>query len=285
MKIENRWLHYKNYNCKAQVKLHNSLKKYGSENHMYEVIWEGFIGDMLKMERMFGDRYNVLDFKLGLNLVLPGYDDIPRVVSKETKIRQSESSGKSVVMYGENGVRLMEFPSTKVAASYLNRHPSSVSGACRTKTHKVSGYYFRYKCEFDEPLLDDIKKTINTTGLKINQICLKTLKVIKTWSSITEACKSLRLDKNKISAVCKGRILKYKGFKWEYEISDCKDKICQIDIRTNTLVHIWENAKLAGRSLNISDSNIYAAIKGIRRKTCGGFIWKYYSDYLSSQSS
>jgi len=284
MSVENRWKHYKNCNCHEQTKLYNSLKKYGSENHIYEVIWEGDLELMLKMEHLLGMELNVLDKKKGLNLVLPGVEDLPRKVSDETRERIGKPARKAVVMYSETGERLMEFDSTRSAAKYLDRHPSSVSGACHTKVHKVAGYYFRYKSEFDKSILEIEKTIIKLQSIKVNQVCLKTLEVIKTWESTAEICRYIpHMDKNRIAATCKGLRPSYKGFKWEYAEDDEKEIICQIDMETNQLIKIWyEGGRAASRELGISESNLYAAIKGIRRKSCGGFIWKYYSDYLSS---
>ena len=46
--LKKRIYSYSNLNCKTQTKLYNSLKKYGWENHTFEVIWEGFINEQLK---------------------------------------------------------------------------------------------------------------------------------------------------------------------------------------------------------------------------------------------
>jgi hypothetical protein len=89
--IENRWKRYKNLTCKNQIKLFNSLKKYGSKSHTFEEIWSGDINDMLRYECIVGNWYEVLDKDKGLNLKLPKIDDVYQCTSEETRLKQSLS--------------------------------------------------------------------------------------------------------------------------------------------------------------------------------------------------
>lgn len=83
-RVNDRWRIYKKLKCKTQNKLYASLNKYGPENHIFEVIWQGSIEDRLKFERILGEKFNVLDKHKGLNLILPGYDEIPYKYSEES---------------------------------------------------------------------------------------------------------------------------------------------------------------------------------------------------------
>lgn len=40
------------------------------------------------------------------------------------------------------------------------------------------------------------------------------------------------------------------------------------------LIKVWQSAREASRQLGISQGNISLAVQG-KRKTCGGFVWKY----------
>ncbi len=93
---EDRWRRYRQLTCKNQVKLLNSLKKYGPENHIFEELCKCDITDMLKYEVMIGTYYEVLDKDKGLNLKLPKYGDIYVCMSEETKekIRASNKIAK-----------------------------------------------------------------------------------------------------------------------------------------------------------------------------------------------
>jgi hypothetical protein len=57
--IQNRIKSYRTLNCKNQVKLYNSLLKYGWENHIFEVIMECLIEEVLRYECILGNYFNV----------------------------------------------------------------------------------------------------------------------------------------------------------------------------------------------------------------------------------
>lgn len=88
--IKRRWSEYKRLHCKRQIKLYNSLKKYGSENHIFEIVYKGNIENIFKYERLIGEFYEVIN--IGLNCELPGYNDVRAITSKETREKQSKSA-------------------------------------------------------------------------------------------------------------------------------------------------------------------------------------------------
>jgi len=81
--IKRRWRDYTIYECHIG-RLKNSLKKYGHENHIFEIIEECSIELLNERERYFQDFYDVLG-ENGLNLLLTKTDEKKLVVSKETR--------------------------------------------------------------------------------------------------------------------------------------------------------------------------------------------------------
>jgi group I intron endonuclease len=73
--IIKRFNSYKVLDCKNQKKLYHSLKKYGFENHKFEIITECDIDQLNNLERYYQDLYNVLDNKFGLNCKLTASND------------------------------------------------------------------------------------------------------------------------------------------------------------------------------------------------------------------
>lgn len=88
--IEHRWVSYKSLRCKQQRKIYHSLKKYGVDSHKFEVIQECSLEDMIRLECMYGEKFDVLG-ENGLNLALPKATDTYQSMRDETreKIRQS----------------------------------------------------------------------------------------------------------------------------------------------------------------------------------------------------
>jgi group I intron endonuclease len=83
--IELRWKYYKNLNCKKQNKLYSSFLKYGVSNHKFEILFECKFDELYEYEHLFSLLYNVLDRNKGLNCNIPGYNDVKKEVSEETK--------------------------------------------------------------------------------------------------------------------------------------------------------------------------------------------------------
>ena len=89
--IYDRWLDYKRKVCNKQRRLYNSLVKYGSDKHIFEIKEECLFEDLNRRERHWQDFYNVIGEE-GLNCILQETDEKPRVFSKESIERMRESS-------------------------------------------------------------------------------------------------------------------------------------------------------------------------------------------------
>lgn len=83
MDIYERWKKYKYINNKHQKKVFNSIRKYGVENHVFEIIEECEFDELNCIERYWQDFYNVLS-ENGLNLMLQECGEIKQVHSEET---------------------------------------------------------------------------------------------------------------------------------------------------------------------------------------------------------
>jgi group I intron endonuclease len=80
--IQKRFKVYKRFSCKNQTKLYNSLKKYGVENHTFEIIEECIFEKLSNQERYWQEFYNVVD--KGLNCHFTNDSNSPKKYSKET---------------------------------------------------------------------------------------------------------------------------------------------------------------------------------------------------------
>jgi group I intron endonuclease len=87
--------HYKRFDCKEQPKIYNSLKKYGIENHTFEVIHFCNVQELNYFERYYQELYNVI--KNGLNCRLTITTDKSGFFSDETKLKMSIAQKGRVV--------------------------------------------------------------------------------------------------------------------------------------------------------------------------------------------
>ena len=89
--IEKRFESYITYkSIKGQIRLYNSFKEYGVKNHMFEIIEECLFEELNIRERYWQDFYDVTS-KKGMNCVLVDTDELPRIYSKETRIKKTNS--------------------------------------------------------------------------------------------------------------------------------------------------------------------------------------------------
>jgi group I intron endonuclease len=86
--IMSRWRSYKNMNCKDQGLLYRSLHKYGSENHLFEVICRCNRNELNELEQYYISLYQTFNTKYGLNLASGGTFNCS--YTEETRKKQSE---------------------------------------------------------------------------------------------------------------------------------------------------------------------------------------------------
>lgn len=100
--IQNRFCSYRNLKCKSQTQLYRSLKKYGVQNHIFEVLEECTIGMLLERESYYGNLYKVLDKRYGLNCRLPKANENHKCMSEETKRKIGKANKGKYIGYKHN---------------------------------------------------------------------------------------------------------------------------------------------------------------------------------------
>jgi group I intron endonuclease len=178
--VEKRHQDYKYLDCKTQSKLYNSLKKYGYENHIIEIIWAGSIEDMFKYETLIGFGFDVLNSK-NLNCKLPKLGDKYKVVSNETleKMRVSRK------LFYDN---LTE----ERRLSWCNH----------LKGRKLSE--------------EEIERRSKLRRKPIHQLDLNGF-FIKEWNCAITVNKELKISTSDIYQCCKGKKQSAGKFKWKYK--------------------------------------------------------------------
>jgi group I intron endonuclease len=83
--IARRFEDYKKLSCSKQIKLYNSLKKYGSKTHEFDILELCEDVNLYTRERYWQEYYNVLDRSEGLNCKYVQTDESRVVYSDETR--------------------------------------------------------------------------------------------------------------------------------------------------------------------------------------------------------
>lgn len=118
---------------------------------------------------------------------------------------------------------------------------------------------------------------------------------IQEFPSISEAVRQLQpqipnINTGNISSACSGKIKSAYGFQWKYKndlneqinIKSYKRKsflgypVLQYD-KNNNFICEYDNATIAAKLNNISQPGNITRVCSGKRKTAGGYIWKYKS--------
>lgn len=126
--IDQRWSRYRRLGCKQQRKLYNSLKKYGVDAHIFEVVEECELEDLKKRERYWQEYYDVCSEK-GLNLLLTSTDELKRTLSKESIEKMKKTFKERKISVGENnnmfGKKHSEETKKKISVKRKGQHAGS----------------------------------------------------------------------------------------------------------------------------------------------------------------
>lgn len=175
-------------NCKNQIRLYNSIKKYSWGLHKKEILESCLINQLNEQERYWQDYYDVLGLK-GLNCKLT------KTNSKSGKLSDKTCEKKSKSMKGKYirlGVILSDDIKDKMSKASLGKPKPWLKGRIRSESE-----------------LNKARKPIIQYDLEGN--------FIQGWNSITEAALFLNFKKGNISANCRGKIKSYKGFIWKFK--------------------------------------------------------------------
>lgn len=116
--IEKRWEWYKKIRCKSQIKLYNSLNKYGWDQHISEIIEECNSNELLERETYWKNYYKVLE----IPSLCCRIDGKGGKLSKETKQKISFSSkgisrNKGIPKSKEHKVKMSEAVCNRIYTS------------------------------------------------------------------------------------------------------------------------------------------------------------------------
>lgn len=122
---------------------------------------------------------------------------------------------KAVNQYHPNGDFIQKWPSAASAASALRTNASSIGQCCRglKSVLLIGGYAWRFSDEFPEGI--SIKPISYKNSKKILQFSMDGTQ-IRTFSTVSEAAKSINIPSTNISKCCQDKRKSAGGFMWKY---------------------------------------------------------------------
>lgn len=201
--IEKRFEYYKYINSiKNQAKLYNSFKKYGIEQHKFEIIEECSIEQLNEKEIYWGLCFNTINE--GLNHKLGNQNS---VISEETKLKMS----KKVYQYDLEGNFIKEWNSISEPSLALKINKGWLSYIVDHPTYTSKGYRFTSDKENKLPSVTknhNLKKSILQFDKNGN--------FIREWNSAKEAATKLGIFIQNITSVARNETKTAGGYIWRY---------------------------------------------------------------------
>lgn len=212
--IKKRFNSYKSLHCRYQIKLKNSLIKYGAENHKFEVIEECDFTMLNIRERYWQDFYKCIDRDCGLNLILTQTEEHPRVISEETRRRMSIASVRPMSEDTKNKLR-----EAKKYISKETREKLSLAnkGVAKSEDHKINlrlsklGKKTRPKTDEEKQMMSKKMKGRKINREVVDRVAYKKRKIILNtqtgifYFGIYEASQSMYISKIKLHEMLLGR--------------------------------------------------------------------------------
>lgn len=156
---------YKYKTCKDQVRLYNSLKKYGFNNHNILLIEKCSLENLYNRERYWQEYYNVIDRDKGLNCQYVNTNIKPKKVSEETKLKISKAmSGKNNPRYG---VKLSQEIKDKISKSNKGKRQSKKLNALQSK-RMMGNNYSKLSKKIIDLKTNIIYKSIRQASIEMN---------------------------------------------------------------------------------------------------------------------
>lgn len=123
---------------------------------------------------------------------------------------------------------------------------------------------------------------ISLTKILVFQIDIRTEKIIKDWSSMSLAAKTLGINQTSIANCCKGKVSHAGKYKWQFQDKELQNKylkyihggsepILQFDLQNNLIAEFPSIKKAREKYLKADISSCLSK----RQKTAAGYIWKY----------
>ncbi len=255
--IERRWKSELAGNCNDYLK--RSIKKYGKDNFLFEVIETCQEALLNEREMYYIELMESWKPQKGYNLTLGGNQTSIKFVKKVICIETGEI-----------------FKSANEAAKIIGCSQGNLSTVCRGEKQTVFGLHYSY---YEEGKEYSIRKYISPCSKSV--ICIETGVV---YNSIREAEKETNLKNSLIVRACKNPQRTVGGFHWSYyeegKVYDrnfLKKKSAAKKVICEETGIIYDSMVEASQSTGIHFKNISAAC---RRKNgvSGGFHWSYYEE-------
>lgn len=311
---------YKHETRGEHVKFVNAINKYGWDNIKHEILETGLTHKEAKeKEKYYIEKFD--SYHNGYNGTFGGEGTIGmtgkkctwygrhhskeakrkiseanknKIWSEEALLKMCESKGvKPIVQLTLEGNFIKEWRSANNAKQENGYGcTSQILNCCNHKARSAYGFYWMFLEEYkDIGFSKEFTIWRNTMMKKVNQYDLEG-NYMKTFESIKEAAKTVGCSDGEIVVCCQKKRKSTHGYQFRYEDDDSfvgkvkgntkKSVFCYS--LENEFICEYESVAQASRETNIGCTDIAKCARG-KRKTAGGYIWRYADEVDNIKSA
>lgn len=202
---------YKKLKCKNQVRLYNSLLKYGSSEHIFEVLEECTIGELNTRERYWQDFYDVLS-KKGLNCKLTKTESKSGKWSEEIK----EKIGKAREGKFHTEATKKQMSEIRKGVLKTEKHRQAISDSVKGKPKSAEHSQKIGDANRGREVTEEFRYKMSLIGSKYKNIGQYDFEGNLIWIyDTTLECSKQGFRKQGIIECIKGIQRSHKGFIWK----------------------------------------------------------------------
>jgi group I intron endonuclease len=313
--LQKRLVNYKTKSVDSQPLIFNSLKDYGVENHLFEILvdFEDKTPSINELKSL--EAAHIKQHKYALKCTMLNSNEGGGGCSRWSNDKKNKESlkrkginlrlGKEINQYDLDGKFISTWKSISLASRKLKIDYNLLIRCCKNSTNGMAGgFQWRYAHLIGK---EDIQPYLKILTVKpILQYDLEG-NFIKKWNSVIEAAKHLNMRPAVISGLLTGKLsrpkygigksanrnMKYAqaySFQWRYFDGDIvhkigsifNTKILQYSVEGN-FIHEWDNNEEIEKCLGINKKKLNSALNKSTKK-CGGFQWRYSRDGVIPES-
>lgn len=207
--------YYKNGAKPYQVRIHNSLQKYGYDAHSIVLIEECLVDNLNERERYWQDFYDVIG-ENGLNCRLTATNDKSGYLSEELKKKLSEIRKRTIISGEWREKFAYDWTGKNHSEETRRKMSESAKGKKKTAEH-IAKLPQNQKGKFRPKASEETKLKQSLNSGKARKVYQYTydMTFIKEWISAAEVKRVLNIGN--ISSAASGKIFSAGGFKWRYD--------------------------------------------------------------------
>lgn len=280
--IKTRWASYKR-KMNAQIILKNSIKKYGWEAHIFEIIKECVPEKLNELEVYYIKFYDTFNTKHGLNSTSGGnskYKLSKEQIKQMSESRKGTHKGSDNPMFGKPRPDVIERNKKGKGKKHSDEYKAKMSISVKNRSYRHSLELlkkmseFRKNFKYSEEGKKNISEGLRNREIKYTDYTKKSLSNCGAKNGRFNKVTSEE-TRNKIKNSQQNKVIGYiisPDSEW-FDLNHKKIRIAQLD-KDGKLIKIWNNIKEISLNLNYKASTICGCLGG-RSFRSMGYIWKY----------